>query len=58
MCLLRERLVLLVFLVMMAHQATLEQVVSVGCQEWMAVMGQGVNQVSLVFLVLMVPMGY
>ncbi|GLD58534.1 collagen alpha-4(IV) chain-like protein [Lates japonicus] len=36
---------------------TLEQVASLVCQEWMAVMGQGVSQVSLVFLVLMVSMG-
>lgn len=51
------RLVFLVFLVMMAQRATLEQEVSLVCQEWMAVMGQGVDQESLVSLVSMVCMG-
>lgn len=38
-------------------RATLEQVVSPVYQEWMAVMGQAVDQESLVFLVWMVSMG-
>lgn len=41
----------------MLFRATLEQVVSLVYQVWMAVMGQGVNQEFLVFLVWMVSMG-
>lgn len=52
------RLVFLVFLVMMAHQATLEQAASLVCQEWMAAMGQGVDQAFLVLMVRMVSMGH
>ncbi|XP_077955031.1 uncharacterized protein LOC144405481 [Gasterosteus aculeatus] len=49
-------MVFLVFLVMMAYKATLEQAVSPVCRGWMAVMGPGVGQEFGVFLVWMVSM--
>lgn len=52
------RLVFLVFLVITALTATLEQAASLVCQVWMVVMGQGVSQETLVFLVQMVSMGH